>query len=419
MTAPARSPSRWIVTQIGSREHYACPLGFHRNGRLARLYTDIWATPTLRSLAGVIKPLEGIRKRHHPELDPRLVKAFNVQGIKYLRAQRDDGRASIERAYRLYDEVGHWFAAKVADHLRKYPLDPASHLLYAFSTGALETVNYARSLGMKCVVNQLDPARTDQILIAEEMQRWPGWMNWPGTVPDSYFDRLRAEWDGADLITVNSDFSKRALISQGADARKIHVVPLAYEPETKPPTRTVGSGQTLEVLWLGQIVLRKGIPYLFEAAKLLEQRGVNVRITIAGPVGISEDAIKTKSANINFLGRVPRAQVLELYSSSDLFVLPTISDGFAITQLEAMSYGLPVIVTPNCGDVVTEGLDGHLIPIRDPAALADRIQHLADNRTLLRQMSDAAREKSRTFTLERYTNTIEQLAREFLTAKSA
>jgi glycosyltransferase involved in cell wall biosynthesis len=67
--------------------------------------------------------------------------------------------------------------------------------------------------------------------------------------------------------------------------------------------------------------------------------------------------------------------------------LPTISDGFAITQLEAMAHGLPVITTPNCGQVVTDGVDGFIVPVRDSQALADAIARLDGDRPLLRTMS--------------------------------
>ena len=76
---------------------------------------------------------------------------------------------------------------------------------------------------------------------------------------------------------------------------------------------------------------------------------------------------------MTFLGTVTRQAVGNLYRRSDLFVLATISDGFALTQIEAMSYGLPVIATPNCGPVVTPGVDGLIVPAYDGAALAEAI----------------------------------------------
>ncbi len=244
-------------------------------------------------------------------------------------------------------------------------------------------------------------------MIIEESERWEGWDALPGRAPVEYYDRLAKEWGAADRIIVNSNFSKQAIHKQGVALEKLHVVPLAYEAETKPTPRGVTDRtKPLHVLWLGQIILRKGIPYLFEAARLLA--GQNVKFTVAGRIGISEMALKTAPANVDVVGRVTRERAVELYQTADVFVLPTISDGFAITQLEAMSYGMPVITTPNCGDVVTEGVDGHIIPIRDPCALANAIAGLEADRELLYRMSVSARAKSVEFTLERYAGTVEK-----------
>jgi len=69
-------------------------------------------------------------------------------------------------------------------------------------------------------------------------------------------------------------------------------------------------------------------------------------------LGITPQAVATAPANVEFRGRVTRDRATREYLVADAFVLPTLSDGFAITQLEAMAHGLPVIVTPNCGAVV-------------------------------------------------------------------
>jgi glycosyltransferase involved in cell wall biosynthesis len=265
---------------------------------------------------------------------------------------------------------------------------------------------------MLAILDQLDPHRVDEDMTREEALRWEGWEAMPGKRPQSFHDRIFQEWAAADLIVVNSNFSRTALIQQGADAAKIVVVPLAYESEAQgTAARTAVTGKPLEVLWLGQVVLRKGIPYLFEAAKLL--KGENVRFHVAGHIGISASAVQQAPDNVSVLGQVTRQRAIELYKSADVFVLPTISDGFAITQIEAMSYGLPVITTPNCGDVVTPGIDGEIIPIRDPAALAGAIMKFANDRTLLAAMSAKALEKSRQFTMNRYAETIERAADDF------
>jgi glycosyltransferase involved in cell wall biosynthesis len=142
-------------------------------------------------------------------------------------------------------------------------------------------------------------------------------------------------------------------------------------------------------LFLGQVNLRKGIPYLLEAAKLLKRE--NIQIDIAGPIAIADQFVVKAPPNVRFHGAVTRDRVREFYKRADIFVLPTISDGFALTQLEAMAHGLPVITTPNCGRVVTEGLDGFVIPPRDAATLANCLRTLLEDPERLQAMREAAK----------------------------
>jgi glycosyltransferase involved in cell wall biosynthesis len=184
------------------------------------------------------------------------------------------------------------------------------------------------------------------------------------------------------------------------------VVPVAYEPQAGPiPLPRRGSG-ALTVLWLGGVNLRKGIPYLIEAAKLLSN--TQLKFVVAGPIGISQQAMDTAPPSMTFLGRVTRDQTDQVYQSADIFVLPTISDGFAITQVEAMSKGLPVITTPNCGQVVTDGLDGLIVPAANSHALAEAIAKLDNNRALLAEMSHNAFLRSTQFLLSSQSQQIEE-----------
>ena len=105
---------------------------------------------------------------------------------------------------------------------------------------------------------------------------------------------------------------------------------------------------------------------------------------------------------MTFIGRVARDQAVNLYREADVFVLPTISDGFAITQLEAMAHGVPVIATPNCGEVVSPGVDGLIVPAGDSQSLAKALIKLDEDRALLTSMSRGAIDKSRQFSVRRY-----------------
>jgi glycosyltransferase involved in cell wall biosynthesis len=125
-----------------------------------------------------------------------------------------------------------------------------------------------------------------------------------------------------------------------------------------------------QLLFLGTIGLRKGIARLLEAMRLLE--GQPVQLTLAGPSELDPQAWAT-APNIRWLGPVPRSQVAALYARAHAMVLPTLSDGFAITQLEALAYNCPVIASSFCGEVVTPGVNGWLFPSLEPEAIAATI----------------------------------------------
>ncbi len=408
---------QWVVSQIGSRELYACPLSFHRRGCLKLFYTDLWCRHFAGLFHALPSPLWRMSHRFNAALPSEKVVSFTAAMLlDELRHQLLAKTKDNKQAFLRFNEIGRFFATRVADQMRRRTLNPETDAVFAFSTGALETIQLAKERGVFAVVDQLDPGRVDDEMIHEESTRWEGWEPFRGRAPDEFYDRLAQEWQAADMIVVNSEFSRRAIHKQGAPLEKLLVVPLAYEVEA-PVTNKVVSGRDkpLEVLWLGQIVLRKGIPYLFEAARLLLK--ANIRFRVAGRIGISETALKSAPANVQIIGPVVRKDAIALFQSSDVFVLPTISDGFALTQIEAMSCGLPVITTPNCGDVVTPGADGYIIPIRDPAALAEAILKLHEDRTLLQSMTDNALRKSRQFTLDRYAQTIEDGAQQRRAAK--
>jgi glycosyltransferase involved in cell wall biosynthesis len=119
-------------------------------------------------------------------------------------------------------------------------------------------------------------------------------------------------------------------------------------------------------------------------------------------------------ANMTFHGAVSRDRTEEFYRSADLFVLPTLSDGFALTQIEAMAHGLPVIATPNCGEVVSDGVDGLIVPASDVNALAEAFQLILQDPEKLSEMSGATQAKVDHFSLSRLGDNLASLEQRLL-----
>jgi glycosyltransferase involved in cell wall biosynthesis len=412
------SSKQWICCQIGAREHYAVPRALHQGRKLAGLYTDYWAGPVVRGLGGRtgFRTVRSLASRFHPALVKANVVSWNVRSMFWEAALRKSVKnGSPNGRFAGFVEVGHQFACTVRDSLRTWRNLSPDAVLFAYDTGALEAFEWCREQEISCALDQMDPNRVEVDLVREEAGRWPGWELHPLEVPEEYFQRREREWALADVVVVNSEFCKKALIKQGVPAEKLFVLPLSYEAEEGrrgsedrgQGTKFSASGSLLaaprsnplRVLFLGQVILRKGIQYLMEAARALEHE--NIRFDVVGPVGISQHARDSAPRNLKFHGRVSRSQAAKWYREADVFVLPTLSDGFAITQLEAMAHGLPVVTTPCCGEVVSDGSDGFIVPPRDAPALSKTFQRYLAEPELLWHQSHAAVEKAKQFTLDR------------------
>jgi glycosyltransferase involved in cell wall biosynthesis len=398
---------QWIISQIGSRQHFGVPRGFESTNQLKRVYTDAWCPAPLRT---VLRRGNGLMRafatRWHHEIPRRKVVANNLHAVPDAIRRAKMRGATTEEHFREHLRIGlafdEWVAADLA---RRGRVDPRTDAFFAFNTGALKTLKLLGGMGVPTVLDQIDPAKVEEEMVAVEARKWPNWEQSPGRVPQEYWDHMAEEWAAADIVLVNSKWSLDALVRQGVPAEKVVTVAVAYEPDAGPVPLPRKHDGPLTILWLGSVILRKGIQYLIEAAKLIDPS--RFKFVIAGPIGITPTALATAPTNMSFIGKITRDQTDKIYQQADVFVLPTVSDGFAVTQVEAMSKGLPVITTPNCGEVVTDGRDGLIVPACDSSALARAMQRLDADRQLLWEMSHNAFLRSTQFLLPTQARQVE------------
>ena len=398
----------WLCSQIGSREYYAIPNVLHQEGRLAGLVTD-WYAPGNPVLGWLVRQFSRSASLARSECIPdELVWSFPLRSLLWKRKVR--ARSAKGRIVEAHEQTDHAFAAATA----RLKLPP-HQIFFGYSYASLEMLMAEKQRGVSTLLGQIDPGALECQLVAEEMSRFPEFAGPPPEFPASFYDRNRREWELADRILVNSAFSRDGLVKQGVNPKKLVVVPLCFEPgmeqspaadETPRPT-----GNPLKVLFLGQVILRKGIHYLMEAAKRVDP--AKVHFDVVGALGIKPEAAAKAPPNVTFHGRATRDQAANWYRRADVFVLPTLSDGFAITQLEAMSYGLPVIATPCCGEVVSDGIDGFVVPPRNPEALANAFQKYLDEPELLKGQGAFALIKAGKFTLERLARNLKDIEKDF------
>jgi glycosyltransferase involved in cell wall biosynthesis len=140
------------------------------------------------------------------------------------------------------------------------------------------------------------------------------------------------------------------------------------------------------VLFLGQVNLRKGVGPLLDAIRLLS--GEPIEFTFVGPVQIAIPADLRNSRQVHWHGPAPRPATGQFYKNADVFLFPTFSDGFGLTQLEAQAWKLPVITTRFCGEVVEHGRNGWILPEITPQSIADMLRECLRDPARLQSASD-------------------------------
>jgi glycosyltransferase involved in cell wall biosynthesis len=153
--------------------------------------------------------------------------------------------------------------------------------------------------------------------------------------------------------------------------------------------------------------------YLFEAIELLDRNKVNYSLTVLGRQPVATPELSRALAACRWIDSAPHSEVLSVMREHDVLVFPTLFDGFGLVILEAMAQGTVVIATPNCAapEILDDGRDGFIVPVRSPEAIAQRLTQLAEDRDLLATMSEAARLKAISLDWAGYRHKIQNAVR--------
>jgi alpha-maltose-1-phosphate synthase len=306
-------------------------------------------------------------------------------GKKHLIAS-ENNPFSIDGVYRDLDSF-------VARSLRK-----AQNVsgLYAYEDGALLQFRQAHKSGVHCIYDlPIGYWRANIKMSSEEAELQPAWKGTLNALANSEAKCARKdeELELADTVIVPSTFVKNTLEMYPGSIQKIVVNPFGVPANISAPRELTRPSDPLRVLYVGSLTQRKGIAYLFEA---IEKAGKAVTLTVVGRKVGQSDALDQACEKHRWISSLPHSEVLAEMSRHDVFVFPSLFEGLALVQGEALSQGLPVITTPNSGgaDILRDGIDGYIVPIRDSDAIAARLLAFHEDRTLLQQMSESARERA-------------------------
>jgi glycosyltransferase involved in cell wall biosynthesis len=216
--------------------------------------------------------------------------------------------------------------------------------------------------------------------------------------------RKDAELRQANLVTVASSFTQRTLEQAPDFTGTVVRIPYgAPRLDVSAPER-IRSARTekLRVLFVGSLGQRKGLSYLFDAVRKL---GSAVELTVIGSRPLTPcPALDQELARVRWIASCSHREVLAEMAANDVFVFPSLFEGFGLVLLEAMAMGLPIITTPHTAgpDLITDGVEGFIVPIRSSQAITERLERLRLDPELRVAMSEQARVRARQFTWENY-----------------
>jgi alpha-maltose-1-phosphate synthase len=327
-----------------------------------------------------------------------------LTGAAGFSSRHETGIFSIDAVFRELDR-------NVAEHLRK--IDNVRSV-YAYEDGALQTFQAAQDRDLQRIYDlPIGYWRVGQRIFVEEAEREPEWAPTLTGALDSAEkrDRKDDELRLATRVIVASTFTKQTLTDSPCTT-KIEIVPYGA-PSTVSSEIAKPSGR-LKVLFAGSLGQRKGLSYLLKAIEMLKS---NVELTLLGRKAASGCApLDSAVRKYRWLPTLSHDEVLREMQNNDVLVLPSLFEGFGLVILEAMSQGTLVITTDHTAgpDVIEQGVDGFMVPIRSGQAIAEKLELLASDPEQLMSMKLAARRKAQSHGWESYRSRLLEVAREVM-----
>ena len=314
-----------------------------------------------------------------------------------IATEHERGWASIDQVWRNLDE-------KAARYLCANKRRKEITAVYAYEDCALHLFEAAEDLRVRRIYDlPIAYFETAQRLLKEEARRYPDWESTLGGTRDSTekLARKKRELELAELVICPSNFVYESLPEEIRASRPCLVAPFGSPSHATHETHRTYSSP-LRVLFAGALTQRKGLADLFAAMKLVDS--TKVELVVMGSLLQSLPWYRQQGPRFTYESPRPHRDVLRLMRTCDVLVLPSIVEGRALVQQEAMACGLPLIATRNAGadDLIEEGETGFLIPIRSPEAIAEKISWCASHRERISGMGIAAQRKAAELTWRGY-----------------
>lgn len=297
------------------------------------------------------------------------------------------------------------------DHLAKTYVEKCDIFHYWRGHGRL-SAEKAKNLGAITIVqNASSHPRIQNILISEEYAKYN--LNLK-PLKEKDIKLAEKELNDADYIIVPSDFAEESFLERGFAKEKIIKIPFGVDLE-KFSDKKDKKDKKFRAIFVGQVNLRKGIHYLLDAWSALNLK--NAELLVIGRVMPDAEKLVKKYSNNKSIKFIGFTDLKKYYAMSDIFVFPSIEEGSALVNYEAMASGLPIITTYNSGSVARNGKDGFIIPIRDRESLKKKIKYFYKNPSQIEIMGKNARKNIENYTWEKHGERLVNIYKEILSKK--
>ncbi len=275
------------------------------------------------------------------------------------------------------------------DYLVSLLLSPAD-IFHGWNGHCLRSLSLSKKSGAITIVERASShPSTYENLLQAEYGRWGIKL---APILPFVKARLLEELALTDYITTPSDFAYQSMVENGIPENKLIRLSFGADVEKlknqKSKIKSPIQKSKFTALFVGQVGIRKGVPYLLEAWQKLNLKDANLYLLgEVEPVAESLLAPYRCLSSVHFEGYTDPAPY---FQKSDVFVFPSIEEGSALVTYEALAYGVPLITTFNSGSVITDGKEGFIVPIQNSDQIARRLELLYNNETLRAQLTSAA-----------------------------
>lgn len=282
-----------------------------------------------------------------------------------------------------------WFGSWASGKVR---LDAdAIHIFSGVAEEVFLRLNGDSSRTLKFLVRGSAHIREQHRLLAEEESRCGHHVEKPSAW---MIAREEREYQLADQIIVLSSFAKNSFAAGGVEECKLVLLPLGADVSRFKASKEVVenrrarivSGEPLRVLMVGSFTPQKGALDFIKIAKELHGK---LKFRFVGSIPNDCFWLRDLAGDlIEFIPRVPEFELPDQYEWGDIFVFPTIQDGYAVVIAQALVSALPILATENCSgpDIVKENANGWVFPIRTPEEFIEQLEWCDKNRGSLSAM---------------------------------